>query len=170
MYEYCLYGLHCADEQDFEKAQQMKFAFEGYIRAALFHGFFYIVPSDFADDDNVEIPGTVKTTKLQFKKIDNPNWSVVPKKTASTHNRVRHQRYCFLLSINLLNGTSVFPQLFKIVAYGINEKKSKKGLINASANDTKRKNYELVQQKVKYNMMMLHKASLSGNLFIFFHF
>ncbi len=64
LYEYCLYGLHCADEQDFEKAQQMKFAFEGYIRAALFHGIFYIVPSDFADDDNVEIPGTVKPTKV----------------------------------------------------------------------------------------------------------
>ena len=81
-YEYRLYGLRCADQQDVEKAQQMKLAFEGYIRATLFHGIFYIVPSDFADDNNVEIPGTVKTTKLQFKKFDNPNWLMVPKKTA----------------------------------------------------------------------------------------
>ncbi len=65
---------------------------------------------------------------------------------------------------------SVLPQLFKSVAYGINKKKSTKGLINESANDTKHKNYELIQKKVKYNMMMLHKASLSGELFIFFHF
>ncbi len=40
--------------------------------------FFYKVPSDFADDNSVEIPGTAKTTKLQFKKIDDPNWAVVP--------------------------------------------------------------------------------------------
>ena len=145
-------------------------AFEGYLHATLFHGIFYIVPSDFADDNSVKIPGTVKTTKLQFKKIDNPNWSVVPKKTASTHNRVCHQRYCFLLSINLLNRMSVLPQIFESVAYGINEKKSTKGSTNESANYMKRKNYEMVQQKVKYNMMMLHKASLSGKFFIFFHF
>ena len=169
-YEYRLYGLRCADQQDLEKAQQMKLAFEGYICAALFHGIFFIVPSDLADDNDVEIPGSVKTTKLQFKKIDNPNWLTVPKKTASTHNRVRHRRYCFLISINLLNGTSVLPQLFESVAYGINEKKSTKGSINESANETKRKNHKLVQKKVKYNMMMLHKASLSGELFKLFLF
>ncbi len=65
---------------------------------------------------------------------------------------------------------SVLPQLFESVAYGINEKKSTKGTINENANDTKRKNYELVQKKVKYNMMMLHKASLSGELLNFFIF
>ena len=145
----------------------MKLAFEGYIRAALFHGIFFIVPSDLADDDDVEIPGSVKTTKLQFKKIDNPNWLTVPKKTASTHNRVRHRRYCFLLSINLLNGTSVFPQLFESIAYGTNENKSTEKSIQEKANETKVKNYELVQKKVKYNMMMLHKASLSGEFFLF---
>ncbi len=63
----------------------MKLAVEGYIRAALFHGIFYMVPSDYADDDSVEVPGTVQSTKFQFKKIDNPNWSVVPKKTVSTY-------------------------------------------------------------------------------------
>ncbi len=71
----------------------MKLAVEGYLRAASFHSIFYIVLSDLAHDDIVEIPGTVKTTKLQFKKIDNPHWPVVPKKTASTHNRVCHRRY-----------------------------------------------------------------------------
>ncbi len=148
----------------------MTLAFEGYLCAALFHSIFSTIPSDFDDDDSVEIPGTIKTTKLQFKSIDDPNWAVVPKKTASTHNTVCHQRYCFLLLINLLNGTSVLPQLFESVAYGINDKKSTKGSTNESANYTKHKNYELVEQKVKYNMMMLHKASLSGELFIFYHF
>ncbi len=95
---------------------------------------------------------------------------MVPKKTASTHNRVRHRRYCFLLSINLLNRTSVLPQIFESIAYGINEKKSTKESINASANETKSKNHELVHKKVKYNMMMLHKASLSGELFKLFLF
>ncbi len=50
-----------------EKAQQMKLSFEGYICAALFHGIFYIILSDFADDDNVKIPGTVKTPNYRSK-------------------------------------------------------------------------------------------------------
>ncbi len=62
-----------AVQEDVEKAQCMKLAFEGYLRAALFHIIFHIVLSDYADYDSIKIPGTVKTTKLQFKKIDNPN-------------------------------------------------------------------------------------------------
>ncbi len=62
LYDFCL-SIHCADEQDVEKEQQVKLSFEGYLHAA------YIIPSDFADDDSVEIPGTVKTTKIQFKKL-----------------------------------------------------------------------------------------------------
>ncbi len=61
------------------------------------------------------------------------------------------------------------PHLFESVAYGINDEKITKGAKNHDANNAKRKNYELVQQKVLYNMMMLHKASLSGKLFIIFH-
>ncbi len=79
-YDFHLYGLCCADEQDVEKAHHMKLAFEGSLHAALFHSIFYIVPSDFTDEDSVEIPGTVKTTKLQFRKIDNPNWAVFQRK------------------------------------------------------------------------------------------
>ncbi len=55
---------------------------------------------------------------------------------------------------------SVFPQLFKSIAYGTNEKKSTEKSINEKANDTKVNNYELVQKKVKYNMMMLHSPLL----------
>ncbi len=65
---------------------------------------------------------------------------------------------------------SVLPHIFESIAYGINDKKSTKGTTYETANKAKRKNYELVQQKVKYNMMMLHKASLSGKLLIFFIF
>ncbi len=168
-YDYCLYGLRCAVQENIEQANCMKLAFEGYLSAALFHGIFHIVPSDYADDDSIKIPGTVTTTKLQFKKIDNPNWAAVPKKIASTYNRVHHRCHCFLLSINLLNGTSVLPHLFESVVYEINDKKITKGANNQGANNAKRKNYDLVQQKVKYNMMMLHKASLSGKFFVFFH-
>ncbi len=53
-YDYHLYGLRCANEEDVEKAQHMKLAFEGYLRAALLHGIFYIVPSDFADNKSGE--------------------------------------------------------------------------------------------------------------------
>ncbi len=67
LYDFCLYGLRCAVAHDIQKVQRMKLAIEGYLCAALFHGIFYIVPSDCADDDSVEVPGTVKTTKLQFK-------------------------------------------------------------------------------------------------------
>ncbi len=59
--------------------------------------YFYIIPSHYADDDSVEVTGAVKITKIQFKKIDNPNWPVDPKKTVSTYNRVCHYHYCFLL-------------------------------------------------------------------------
>ncbi len=37
------------------------------------------------------------------------------------------------------------------------------GAINAKHN-----NYEMIEEKVKYNMKMLHKASLSGILFSIF--
>ncbi len=84
-YDYCLYGLCYTVQEDVEKVQHMKLAFEGYLHAASFHGIFHTVPSDYADDDSIEIPGTVKTTKFQIKKIENPNWAVVPKKTASTY-------------------------------------------------------------------------------------
>ncbi len=87
----------------------MELAVEVYICAVLFHDIFYIVPSDYAEDDSVKVPGTVTTTELQFKKIANTNWPVDPKKTVSTYNKVCHQCYCFLLSIVLLNGTSVLP-------------------------------------------------------------
>ena len=65
---------------------------------------------------------------------------------------------------------SVLPQLFESIAYGINDKKSTKGTTNETANKAKHKNYELVQQKMNYKITMLHKASLSGKLFIFFIF
>ncbi len=57
-------------DQNIEKANCMKLAFEGYICAALFHSIFYIVLSDYADDDSIKVPGTVKITKVHFKKID----------------------------------------------------------------------------------------------------
>ncbi len=79
-YHFHLYGLCCADEQDIEKDQHMKLAFEGYLHATLFHGIFYIIPSDFADDDSVKIPGTVKTTKLQFKKLIIPTGQLFQRK------------------------------------------------------------------------------------------
>ncbi len=142
----------------------MKLAFQVYLLAGLIHSIFHIILFDYADDDSIKIPGTVKATKLQFKIIDNPDWAVVPKKTTSTYNRVRHHCYCFLLSISLLNRTSVLTHLFKSVAYGINDKKITKGAKNQGANYSKCKSYELVQHKVLYNMMMLHKASLSGKL------
>ncbi len=69
---------------------------------------------------------------------------------------------------NLLNRTSVLAHLFESIAYGINDKKSMKSMTNEGANKAKCKNYKLVQQKMKYNMMMLHKASLSGKFFVFF--
>ncbi len=146
----------------------MKLAVEGYICAALFCNIFYIIPSDYADDQSIEVPGTVTSTELQFKKHDNPNWPAVPKKTVSTYNRVCHHCYCFLLSIVLLNGMSVLPHSFESIAYGINKKKSMKGATNVGANIAKRNNYTLIQEKAKYNMKMLHKASLSGKLFIIF--
>ena len=62
---------------------------------------------------------------------------------------------------------SVLPQIFESIAYGTNKKKSTEKSIQEKANETKVKNYELVQKKVKYNMMMLHKASLSGEFFLF---
>ncbi len=63
-YDFCLYGLRCAVEQDVEKAQCMKLDVEGYLRAALFHCIFYIILSDYADDDRIEVPGIVKITKI----------------------------------------------------------------------------------------------------------
>ncbi len=65
----------------------MKLADEGYIYDALFHGIFYIIPSDYADDESVEVPGTITSTQLQFKKHDNPNWPAILKKTVSTYNK-----------------------------------------------------------------------------------
>ncbi len=120
-YDFCLYGLRCAVQQDVEKAQRMKWTVEEYLRAALFHSIFCIVPSDYADDDSIKVPGTVPSTKFQFKKIANPNWPVVPKKTVSTYNRVRHCRCFFLLSINLLNRMSVLPHLSESIPYEIND-------------------------------------------------
>ncbi len=119
-------------------------AVEGYIHATLFLGIFYIIPSNYADNNSIKVPGTVTTTELQFKKNDNPNWPVIPKKTVSTYNRVHHCRYCFLLSIVLLNGASVLPHSFESTAYGINNKKSMKGMTNETANKAKCKNYKLV--------------------------
>ncbi len=165
-YPFRLYGLRCAVPLDVQHAERMKLAMEGYIRAVLFHGIFYIVPSDYANEDSAELPGSVPTTTFQFKKIDDPNWPLVPKKTASIYNRVRHRRYCFLLSLNLLNGTSVLPHSFETVAYGINVKKNTTSSKNLAAISAKRINYEMVEEKVKYNMKMLHKASLSGMMCI----
>ncbi len=152
MYDFHLYGLHWDVAHNVQKAERMKLAVEGYICAALFCGIFYIVLSDYADNDSIKVPGTVTTTALQFKKIDNPNWPVVPKKTVSTYNRVCHCCYCFLLSINLLNRTSVLPHSFESIAYGSNNKKTTKGAKSMGAINGKYKNYEMIEDKVKYNM------------------
>ncbi len=80
-YEFHLYEIHCAVAHDVQKAERMKLAVEGYIHAALFLGIFYIIPSDYADNNSIEVPGTVTTTELQFKKNENAKWPVIPKKT-----------------------------------------------------------------------------------------
>ncbi len=108
--------------------------------AALFHSIFYIVLSDYADDESVEVQGTITIAKLQFKKHNNPNWPAVPKKTVSTHNKVCHCCYCFLLSIVLLHRMSVLPHSFESVVYGINKKKSMKGATSVGANIAKQIN------------------------------
>ncbi len=41
-YDFCLYGLCCAVEQDIEKAQHLKLAIERYLHATLFHCIFFI--------------------------------------------------------------------------------------------------------------------------------
>ncbi len=71
-YDFHHYGLRCPVDQDVEKANCMKLALEGYLRATLFHGIFYIVPSDYADDDSIKVPGTVPSTKFSSRKLINP--------------------------------------------------------------------------------------------------
>ncbi len=59
-YDFHLYGLCCAVAHNVQKAKCMND--KGYIRAPLFCVIFYIVTSDYANDDSVKVPGTVLTT------------------------------------------------------------------------------------------------------------
>ena len=167
-YDYCLYGLRCSDANDIATAQKMKLALEGYIRAALFHGIFFIYSSDHAKQSISIFPGAVQCTHQQFKVDEDemdPNCPIVPTGTITTYNRVRHVRLCFMLSLVLLNGTSTLPHQIEKTAYGYDGKKGRKKSTNERANETKRMNYELLAKKVSYNMKLLHKASLAGTVF-----
>lgn len=72
--------------------------------------------------------------------------------------------------IVLLNGMSVLPHSFESIAYGINKKKSTKVATNVGANNAKCNNYELIQEKVKYNMKMLHKQAYHVSSLLFYIF
>ena len=60
LYDYRLYGLRCSDTNDIATTEKMKLALEGYIRAALFHGIFFIYSSDHAKRSISIFPGAAQ--------------------------------------------------------------------------------------------------------------
>ncbi len=102
-------------------------------------------------------PGAVEASHQQFAlKPDDPNNPTITKAYATNYARVWHVCFCFMLLVALINSSSLVPVDMARGLHNDDPKLDQKSM----SNKLKKKSYKLINKKVKYNMMLLHKASM----------
>jgi len=164
--DYPMVGKHCTTQAEEDEAIIMAYVAEGWYRFLLLYGCGNIYPTDAADSSIENWPGAVNSTLNQFARPTgddaDPNWVAVAKKQCTRHNNVRHIRGCFFFGTTMLSGTCTLPYGEEKVAYGYDRDKFKnKRNGNTTANETKKKNFLDIEKKVRYNIKLLHKATMA---------
>ncbi len=152
-----LVGVCCESQPGLESGKLKANIMEGYLCAALLQGIFFVWPTEKAKYSIKLRPGAFVATHQQFAlKPDYPNNLSIIKAYATNYARVWHVCFCFMLLVALLNSSSLVPVDMERGVCNDDPKLEQKSM----SNKLKKKNYKLINNTVKYNMMLLHKATI----------